>query len=127
MKYIKYFEGRKNFSRSPNINKPKFQHHNLYPISKEEINEMYEYLDNIGANPKAYKITPDLVNPKRLGFDLYNIAKDKDYLLYFEPNDKVPGYITNRSFSDLLMSKFELDEKKEEEMKLYLINKKYNL
>ena len=133
MKYIKNFEsvsyhGTKKNKLNRSINfKPKFRPY-LYPIVKEDVNEMYEYLSNLDANPMAYKITPDLIKPKGLGFDIYHSVKDKDYLLYFESNDKVPDYIINRSFGVFLsLSKLELDEKKEEEMKLYLMNKKYNL
>lgn len=116
MKYLKTYEGI-GFIKSY-----------LYPIMKEEINGIYEYLYNINANPKVYKITPDLAKPKLLGYDLYNLVKDKDYLLYFKPNDIVPLYLINRSLKfGYIAPNLKIDEEKENEIKLYLTRKKYNL
>jgi hypothetical protein len=120
MKYLKSYE------------KVNPQHY-LYPTVKVHIDEIYEYLYNLGLQPKIYKITSNLIKPKLLGFDIYyKIKTNYNYLIYFESNNKTPDYIINRSVGswiqkNKILSEFEPDEEKEKEMKLILINKKYNL
>jgi hypothetical protein len=95
----------------------------IYPIGKswepisgyytgdgESIEEIYEYLYNLDAEPK--------------------ILKKPANFIYFKYNNKIPLFIKNRSEAikntDYL-GWFIVDEEKEEEMKLFLASKKYNL
>ena len=80
-------------------------------MAKETIEEVYEYLYNLGAEPKISKFP------------------ESPYFIYLKNNDKIPGFIKTLSSPVYDTDTFEItiDEEKEKEIQLYLSAKKYNL
>ena len=96
----------------------------IYPIGKsweplvgwsgenETIEEVYEYLYNLGAEPKILKKPTNYIYFKyrNIGF-----------------NNEIPSFIKNRSEAVRDTDDIVIDEEKEKEMELYLTAKQYNI
>ena len=118
----KFFE-KNNLRYTPNAIKSAGE--KLYEYQKSKIEEIFQYLYNLGAEPRIYKMDYKY-EPK---YTRDGMVK-KDHLIYFKDyNLDVNSFIINRSYmiSDKNLKDLVIDKELEEGMKLFLATNKYNV